>query len=217
MQILLLGAPGSGKGTQAKRMMERHAIPQISTGDLLRAAVAEQTPLGVEAKGYMDAGQLVPDSLVLRLIEGRLAAEDAQGGFILDGFPRNVSQAKALDPLLERQDKPLQRVILIEVPIETLVQRLTGRLTCQSCGAVFNQQTQPPQQAGVCDLCGGTLSHRSDDNEDTVRKRLAVYQEQTEPLVAFYGERSIVRRLDGDRPIEAVDADIEAVLAERLA
>ena len=213
MRIVLMGAPGSGKGTQAKKMVNTFGIPQISTGDLLRAAVAAETELGLKAKSAMDAGQLVPDDLVLGLIRDRLQEPDAQKGFILDGFPRNVAQAEALDEMLAGIDSPLDRAIQIDVPFEELKKRLTGRVTCGDCGAVFNTHTFPPSQEGVCDVCGGELVHRADDNEETVVNRLKVYDEQTRPLIEYYDSRGLLKHINGTRDIELIFDEIRQLLA----
>ena len=208
MRVILLGAPGSGKGTQAQLMTERFGIPQISTGDLLRSAVSKNTPLGQQAKAHMDAGQLVPDEIVLGMIRERLASPDTDNGFILDGFPRNLNQAERLDSMLEAMGKPLDAVLFIDVDFDILMQRLAGRLTCESCGAVFNIYTSPPRQDGICDNCGGNLHHRADDNEETISNRLRVYEAQTKPLVGYYAERGKLLRLDGEREIEEIFADV---------
>ena len=212
MRIVLLGAPGSGKGTQAKLIVEKYGIPQISTGDLLRAAVAAGTELGKRAKAAMDAGELVSDDIVLGMIRERLAEPDTEKGFILDGFPRNLAQAEALDALLDELGKPLQAAILIDVPFDSLLKRLTGRLTCEKCGAVYNIYTNPPKQEGVCDKCGGKLIHRADDNEETIRNRLQVYQEQTEPLIDYYEKQGKLHRIDGEGDIQAIFQAVSAVL-----
>lgn len=213
MRIVLMGAPGSGKGTQAKKMVTTFGIPQISTGDLLRAAVAAETELGLKAKSAMDAGQLVPDDLVLGLIRDRLQEPDAQKGFILDGFPRNVVQAEALDEMLAGIDSPLDRAIQIDVPFEELKKRLTGRVTCGDCGAVFNTHTFPPKKEGVCDVCGGELVHRADDNEETVVNRLKVYDEQTRPLIEYYDKHGLLKHINDTRDIELIFDEIRQLLA----
>jgi len=204
MRIVLLGAPGSGKGTQAKHMVERYRVPQISTGDLLRSAVTAGTPLGQQAKAAMDAGQLVPDEIVLGMIRERLAMPDADAGFILDGFPRNISQAEALDRMLEEMGRPLDGTLLIDVDFDLLMQRLSGRLTCESCGAVFNRYTKPPRHDTVCDMCGGNLHHRADDNEETISNRLRVYEAQTKPLVSYYQSRGVLETIDGEGEIDEI-------------
>ncbi len=197
MRIVLLGAPGSGKGTQAKRLVEKYNIPQISTGDLLRAAVAAGTELGKRAKAAMDVGQLVTDDIVLGIIQERLAESDAKSGFILDGFPRNIPQAQSLDAMLARVGQPLQLSLLVDVDTEVLMKRITGRRTCGSCGAIYNIYFTPPKEPGKCDKCGGVLQHRSDDNETTVRSRLEVYEQQTVPLVSYYKAQGKLRTVKG--------------------
>lgn len=198
MRVVLLGAPGSGKGTQAKLMVEKYKIPQISTGDLLRTAVAEESALGIQAKAAMDAGQQVSDDLVLALIQERLTLEDdAQNGFILDGFPRNLAQAEALDAMLMRLGKPLQIGLLIDIDFDALMQRLTGRRTCLSCGKMCNIFSSPPHLDGQCDHCGGNLRHRVDDNEETIGNRLRVYESQTCPVIEYYRELDKLRTVQG--------------------
>ena len=186
MRIVLLGAPGSGKGTQAKLLVERFSVPQISTGDLLRAAVTAQSSLGLKAKAAMDAGELVSDEIVLGMIRERLAEPDAKAGFILDGFPRNRAQATALDALLTELGLGIDRAIHIQVPFDELLKRLAGRRTCTQCGALYNVFFSPPRRAGVCDRCGGALMQRDDDNEQTISRRLRVYEDQTQPLIEYY-------------------------------
>jgi adenylate kinase len=186
MRIVLLGAPGSGKGTQAKLLVERFGVPQISTGDLLRAAVAAQSALGLKAKAAMDAGELVSDDIVLGMIRERLAEPDAKAGFILDGFPRNRAQATALDALLTELGLGIDRAIHIQVPFDELLKRLAGRRTCTQCGALYNVFFSPPPRAGVCDRGGGALMQRDDDNEQTISRRLRVYEDQTQPLIEYY-------------------------------
>ena len=186
MRIVLLGAPGSGKGTQAKLLVERFSVPQISTGDLLRAAVTAQSALGLKAKAAMDAGELVSDDIVLGMIRERLAEPDAKAGFILDGFPRNRAQATALDALLTELGLGIDRAIHIQVPFDELLKRLAGRRTCTQCGALYNVFFSPPRRAGVCDRCDGALMQRDDDNEQTISRRLRVYEDQTQPLIEYY-------------------------------
>ncbi|MBI1196208.1 MAG: adenylate kinase [Gammaproteobacteria bacterium] len=214
MRIILLGAPGSGKGTQSKLLMAKYQIPQVSTGDLLRAAVSEQTELGLKAKAAMDAGQLVSDEIVLGMIRERLSKDDARNGFILDGFPRNLAQAEALDPLLKEMGQPLTAALLIDVDKASLMQRLTGRRTCKSCGQVYNVYTHPPHTEGRCDECGGELLQRSDDHEDTIGNRLQVYEAQTEPLIAFYGAQGILCKTTGDGEVEDIFARITGLLED---
>ena len=212
MRIVLIGAPGGGKGTQAKLLVEKYGIPQISTGDLLREAVAAGTPLGMRAKAAMEAGQLVSDDIVLGMIQERLSKPDAQKGFILDGFPRNIPQAESLDKLLEQMGKPLQVSLLIDVDFNILMQRLTGRRTCSQCGAIFNVHTSPPRMEGRCDKCGGELTQRADDNEETVGQRLRVYEAQTAPLIEYYRRQGIVRTVQGVGEIEDIFAAIQRIL-----
>lgn len=196
MRIVLLGAPGSGKGTQAKLLAEKYRIPHISTGDLLRANLAAGTPLGLKAKAAMDAGQLVSDDLVLDIIRDRLRSPDARKGFILDGFPRNIPQAQALDGMLRNINQPLDAAVLMEVDFDILMQRLTGRRTCENCGAAYNVYTNPPRLEDQCDRCGGHLHHRADDNEETIGNRLRVYETQTKPLIGYYRDQGRYETMD---------------------
>ena len=216
MRIVLLGAPGSGKGTQAKLLVEKYHIPQISTGDLLREAVAAGTELGRKAKAAMDAGQLVSDDIVLGMIQERLARPDAKSGFILDGFPRNIPQAQALDAMLARVGQPLQLALLVDVDTDVLMKRITGRRSCGSCGAIYNIYFSPPRTPGKCDKCGGVLQHRSDDNEDTVRNRLAVYHEQTAPLIAYYKAQGKLRTVRGVGAISDIFQRMQEVIEIQL-
>ena len=206
MRIVLLGAPGSGKGTQAKLLVEKYKIPQISTGDLLRAEVAGGSELGKRAKAAMDAGRLVSDEVVLGMIQSRLAKPDAKGGSILDGFPRNIPQAQALDAMLARLGQPLQLALLVDVEKDVLLKRLTGRRSCSKadCGAIYNIYFSPSKAGNKCEKCGATLSHRSDDNEETVGKRLQVYESQTAPLVAYYKAQGKLRTVKGVGPMGAI-------------
>jgi adenylate kinase len=204
MKIVLLGAPGSGKGTQAQLLIDKYSVPQISTGDLLRAAVEAQTPLGRQAKTIMDAGQLVPNDIVLGMIRERLYNPDAKNGFILDGFPRNIEQAEALDKLLDGMGQPIDTALLIDVDFDILMQRLTGRLTCNSCDTVYNMFTNPPVMDNECDKCGSSLHHRSDDNEDTIGKRLRVYETQTQPVIDFYRDQNILISVEGKGDIQDI-------------
>jgi len=212
LNLVLLGPPGAGKGTQAARIVADYAIPHISTGDILRAAVKEQTPLGLEAKKYMDAGELVPDSVVIGIVRDRLNQPDTAEGFLMDGFPRTIPQAEALDRVLAELDRAVTKVLVLLVDEEELVRRLTGRRVCRSCGALFHIYLNPPKAEGICDLCGGELYQRDDDNELTVRNRLDVYRKQTEPLIDYYDRAGLVVRLDGSLPPEEVYAEIQAVL-----
>ena len=197
MNIILLGPPGAGKGTQAKRLMEQYKIPQISTGDMLREALKAGTPLGLEAKKYMESGALVPDSVVVGLVGERVRKPDASKGYMLDGFPRNVPQAETLDGMLSQMGQKIDHVVSVEVPSRELMGRLTGRRTCRACGAGFHVMFDPPKKEGVCDKCGGELYQRADDNEKTVASRLEVYEAQTKPLIDYYEKQGKLRRIDG--------------------
>ncbi|HVT36994.1 MAG TPA: adenylate kinase [Nevskiaceae bacterium] len=208
MRIVLLGAPGSGKGTQAKKLMERFKIPQVSTGDLLRAAVAGGTELGKKAKVAMDAGQLVADDIVIGMIKERLEQEDTHHGFIFDGFPRSIPQAEALDTMLAGLNKPLQTALLLHVEFDALFKRLTGRRTCKVCGQMYNIYYSAPKKDGVCDKEGGELMQRADDNEDTISKRLKVYREQTEPLIAYYKAQKKFQTVEGEGSMDKIFDDI---------
>jgi len=212
MNLILLGPPGAGKGTQAKMLIDRFTIPQISTGDILRAAVKEGTPMGVKAKSYMDAGSLVPDEVVVGIVRERLQKPDCSKGFILDGFPRTVPQADALKESLRDLGKDITSVVSLEVDTEALVTRLTGRRTCRQCGRGFHVSFDPPSNDGVCDACGGELYQRDDDQESTIRNRLQVYHDQTAPLVAYYEQDGLVAAIDGMQEIDVVRADILAAL-----
>jgi adenylate kinase len=215
MRIVLLGPPGSGKGTQSQRLIASHGIPQISTGDLLRAAVAAQSKLGIAAKSAMDAGKLVADQIVLGMIRERLALPDVARGFILDGFPRNLSQAAALEELLQQVGQPLDVVVLMQVDNEELVRRIGGRRTCRNCGRVFNIFTSPPATGETCPKTGAAhdLFQRPDDNEATVAERLKVYDEKTRPLAQFYAQRGLLKRIDAQGDLDVVTARLEAVLS----
>ena len=212
MKLILLGPPGAGKGTQAKMLTERFSIPQISTGDILRAAVKEGTPMGRKAKEYMDAGGLVPDEVVVGIVRDRLLAADCDNGFILDGFPRTVAQADALQDNLQEMDKALDRVISLEVDAEALVERLTGRRTCKECGRGYHVKFDPPREDAICDACGGSLFQRGDDQEETIRKRLQVYAEQTSPLISYYRDAGVLMELDGMQPIPQVQEKMLSLL-----
>ncbi|KPK59932.1 MAG: adenylate kinase [Gammaproteobacteria bacterium SG8_31] len=216
MRIILLGAPGSGKGTQAQKLVDQFNIPQVSTGDLLREAVSSGTDLGRRAKTAMDAGELVSDNIVLGMIRERLARPDADNGFILDGFPRNISQAQSLDGLLEELGAPLDSAVLMDVDFDVLLKRLTGRRTCSKCGRVFNVYFFPPKQEAVCDACGGELLQRADDNEETISQRLKVYEAQTAPLVSFYESRDKLKVVPAEGEIDAVYERLVAALVPSL-
>ncbi|MBM4286745.1 MAG: adenylate kinase [Deltaproteobacteria bacterium] len=214
MNLILLGGPGAGKGTQAKLLIEKYQIPQISTGDILRAAVKEGTAMGKKAKEYMDAGQLVPDEVVIGIIEDRLKQADAQKGFILDGFPRTVPQAEALDATLKKMGSKIDHVLSIEVDEEELVTRLTGRRTCKNlaCGQMFHIQFTPPKKEGVCDKCGSDLYQRDDDNETTVRSRLTTYNQATKPLIDYYSKQGMVKTIKGVGGINDIFNKIVGIL-----
>jgi adenylate kinase len=214
MNLILLGGPGAGKGTQAKKLIDLYHIPQISTGDILRAAVKEGTEMGKKAKEYMDAGKLVPDEVVIGIIKDRLAQPDAKKGFILDGFPRTVPQAEALDQVLAGLGTKIDHVVSIDVDEEALVERLTGRRTCKNaaCGQMYHIKFTPPQKAGVCDKCGGELYQRDDDNEATVRNRLATYNQATAPLIGYYSQKGLVRPIKGVGSIDDIFNQIVGIL-----
>ncbi|MBW1990610.1 MAG: adenylate kinase [Deltaproteobacteria bacterium] len=214
MNLILLGGPGAGKGTQAKKLIEKYQIPQVSTGDILREAVKEGTPLGKKAKEFMDAGQLVPDEVVIGIVEERLKQPDCQKGFILDGFPRTVPQAEALDQVLAKMNSGIDHVISIEVDEEELVTRLTGRRTCRNCGQMYHIKFNPPKQEGVCDKCGGELYQRDDDNEATVRSRLATYNQATKPLVDYYAGKGLLRTIPGAGQIDDIFNKICSILGQ---
>lgn len=213
--MIMLGPPGSGKGTQAKRLTERFGIPQISTGDILREAVKEGTPLGKEAKRYMDEGKLVPDEVVVGIVRERLKEPDCEKGFILDGFPRTVAQAEALDRILEEMGRKIDHVIDIEVSEDELLKRLTGRRTCKRCGAMYHIIFNPPKRDGICDQCGGELYQRDDDKEETIKARLKVYREQTAPLIDYYEKRGLLRRIEGSGKIEEIEERILKAIGEK--
>ena len=212
MNIVFLGPPGAGKGTQAKRITEKYGIPQISTGDMFREHLSKGTELGKKAKEYMEKGQLVPDEIVLSMVEERLKQADCERGFILDGFPRTVAQAEALDEMLAKWGKKIDYAIAIEVPDEVLVERLTGRRTCKKCGMMYHIKFKPPKEENKCDVCGGELYQRPDDNEETVRNRLKVYYESTAPLIEYYEKKGVLHRIDGQGSIEEIFERIVKVL-----
>jgi len=212
MNLILLGAPGSGKGTQAKFLVQKYSIPQISTGDILREEVKSGTVLGLKAKEYMDKGQLVPDEVVVGMVEERVKKGDCTTGFILDGFPRTVAQADALEGTLQRMKKALSRVILVNVDEDELVKRLTGRRVCEKCGAGYHVIFDPPKQEGVCDKCQGKLYQRDDDKESTIRNRLKVYNNQTAPLIEYYQKKQLLSVVDGMGSIEEIFGRISKAL-----
>ena len=197
MQAILLGPPGAGKGTQAKMLTERYGVPQVSTGDILRAAVAAGTPLGKEAKTYMDRGALVPDEVVIGIVRDRLGEPNCRKGYLLDGFPRTVAQAEALNRMLKKLGAPLPRVVSLEVGEEELVKRLSGRRTCPACGEPFHVESHSPRVEGICDKCGGRLIQREDDREETIRRRLQVYRKETEPLIGYYQNQGLLKTVNG--------------------
>lgn len=210
--LILLGPPGAGKGTQAGRIVTEYGIPHISTGDILRSAVKNQTQMGLEAKKFMDAGELVPDSVVIGIVKDRLQEPDTAKGFLMDGFPRTIPQAEALDEALEGLGRAVSKTVVILVDEEDLVRRLTGRRICRSCQTPFHVMFNPPKVENVCDVCSGELYQRDDDAEATVRNRLEVYRNQTEPLIEYYDRQGVVARIDGAQAPEAVYEDIRAVL-----
>lgn len=213
MDLILLGLPGAGKGTQAEYITKTFDVPHISTGDIFRAAVGNETPLGLEAKKYMDAGELVPDELTNDIVKERLKEDDVASGFLLDGYPRTINQSKALRANLEELGRKLDAVIYLNVPTEILMDRLTGRYICSNCGATYHKIFNPTKEEGVCDVCGGTeFYQREDDKPETVKKRIAVNEEQTKELVDFYKKEDILVEVDGNQDPKAVFADVERLL-----
>ncbi|TFH05118.1 MAG: adenylate kinase [Methanosarcina sp.] len=213
MNIILFGPPGAGKGTQAKKLVDFYGIPQISTGDILRANVRAETELGLAAKAFMDRGDLVPDEVLIGIIKNRLNEPDCTKGFILDGYPRTLPQANALGVILEEIEKPIDIILNFEVPDEELVERTSGRLMCK-CGASYHKTFNPPKKAGICDICGAEVYQRADDTEDAVKNRLEVYKKQTQPLIDYYKETGILITLDGTKDIDAVFEGIKGILAK---
>lgn len=214
MRAVLLGPPGAGKGTQAVRLVEKYNVPQISTGDIFRANIKEGTELGKKAQEYMNAGNLVPDELVVDLVKDRLMQEDCRNGYLLDGFPRTIYQAEELDKFLAEQGQKLDAVVNLKVGKETLIKRLTQRRVCRDCGCGYHLEFSPPKVEGVCDKCGGELMQRADDTRETVEKRLGVYEEQTAPLIGFYTDNGLIRNFDADKDREEIFRDIVAELGE---
>ena len=214
MRLVLLGPPGAGKGTQAKQLEEELKIPQIASGDLLRAAVRNKTPLGMQAKRYMDQGTLVPDDLVLKMIEERLREPDAVNGFILDGFPRTLAQAEALREVLEGSCQSLDLVLALVVPDQEIIKRISGRRTCKNCGAMFHTIFDPPRNVGLCNKCNGELYQRDDDAEDTVKMRLEVYDTQIRPLLSYYQDRGLLKRIEGVGSLDDIRCCIKGVIQE---
>jgi adenylate kinase len=214
VRLAFLGPPGAGKGTQARELSRQWGVPHIATGDMLREAVTAGTPLGREAKGYMDRGELVPDSVIVAMVGQRLAEPDAARGYVLDGFPRTVPQAEALGQLLKDVGQALDLVVYFDVPEAEILRRMTGRRVCRACGETFHVAFAPPERDGVCDRCQGELYHRDDDSEATVRRRLEVYARQTEPLLAFYRERGLLAAIEGEGAIDEIRASLHRVIDE---
>lgn len=212
MKIVMLGAPGAGKGTQAKMIAEKYGIPHISTGDIFRANIKNGTELGMEAKKYMDQGLLVPDELTVRILLDRVAKQDCKEGYVLDGFPRTIPQAKVLDEALARLGDQIDYAIDVEVPDENIIRRMSGRRSCCGCGATYHIEHIPPKEEGICDACGGALVLRDDDKPETVKSRLDVYHKQTQPLIDFYSQKDILRTVDGTMDMKDVFAAVAAIL-----
>lgn len=212
MKIIMLGAPGAGKGTQAKQIADKYQIPHISTGDIFRANIKEGTELGTKAKTYMDQGLLVPDELVVELVADRIAKDDCKNGFVLDGFPRTIPQAEALDDALAKMGEKMDYAVDVDVPDENIVSRMGGRRACVNCGATYHIVNIPTKVEGICDKCGKEVILRDDDKPETVQKRLSVYHEQTQPLIAYYQNQGILKSVDGTRPMEDVFAEIVGIL-----
>jgi len=212
MKLLIMGRPGAGKGTQAVNIREYYNIPHISTGDMFRAAIKNKTALGLEAKSYMDKGALVPDEVTIGIVKARLLEDDCKKGFLLDGFPRTIAQAEALDAFLKENGIKLDAVLDVNVPAEILVRRMVGRRVCKTCGATYHVEFNPSKVEGVCDNCGSPLIQRADDTEATAKNRLAVYDNQTAPLLEFYKKQNILKTVNGDQPLDKVFEDIKSVL-----
>ena len=212
MKIIMLGAPGAGKGTQAKMIADKYGVPHISTGDIFRANIKNGTELGMEAKKYMDQGLLVPDELTVRILLDRVAQDDCKNGYVLDGFPRTIPQAEVLDSELTKLGDHIDYAINVDVPDENIVKRMSGRRACLTCGASYHIEHVPPKKEGICDVCGSELVLRDDDKPETVKNRLNVYHEQTQPLIDFYTEKGVLKTVDGTVPMEEVFAAITAIL-----
>ncbi len=211
MNIILLGPPGAGKGTQAKKIAENYGVPHISTGDILRENISNNTPLGMKAKSYMSRGELVPDELLITIIKDRLSRKDCANGFLLDGYPRTIPQADALQMILTESNKRIDVVLNIEVSDEELIKRLSGRRMCK-CGASYHVIFNPPEKDGICNLCKGKLYQRDDDKEEAIKNRLIVYKKQTQPLIEYYNDKGLIRRIDGGKDISEIFDDIKTVL-----
>lgn len=212
MKIIMLGAPGAGKGTQAKMIADKYGVPHVSTGDIFRANIKNGTELGMEAKKYMDQGLLVPDELTVRILLDRVAQDDCKNGYVLDGFPRTFPQAEVLDSELTKLGDHIDYAINVDVPDENIVKRMSGRRACLTCGATYHIEHVPPKKEGICDVCGSELVLRDDDKPETVKNRLNVYHEQTQPLIDFYTEKGVLKTVDGTVPMEEVFAAITAIL-----
>ena len=212
MKIIMLGAPGAGKGTQAKMIAEKFGIPHISTGDIFRANIKNGTELGKKAKEYMDQGQLVPDELTVQILLDRVAEADCKDGYVLDGFPRTIPQADVLDKELTKLGDQVDFAINVDVPDENIIRRMSGRRACLKCGATYHIEHIPPKKEGICDTCGSELVQRDDDKPETVKNRLSVYHEQTQPLIEYYTEKNILKTVDGTRDMQEVFSDIVDIL-----
>ena len=214
MRLIMLGAPGAGKGTQAKKIAKKYQIPHISTGDIFRANIKAGTELGLKAKSYMDQGQLVPDEVTIGMLLDRISKDDSKNGYVLDGFPRTIPQAESLTAALKERGEKIDYAVDVDVPDENIVNRMSGRRACLGCGATYHIQFNAPKQEGVCDTCGESLVLRDDDKAETVQKRLTVYHDQTQPLIDYYKKQDILKTVDGTQPMEQVFADIVAILGE---
>ncbi len=215
MKIIMLGAPGAGKGTHAKHITQKYAIPAISTGDIFRENIKAGTELGKKAKGYMDAGKLVPDELVCDLVVDRINQEDCKNGYILDGFPRTIPQAEALTEALKKQNDAVDFAIEVDVPDDVIIERMSGRRVCKGCGATYHIKNVPPKKEGICDECGEEIILRDDDAPETVKKRLGVYHEQTAPLIEYYDKLGVLKTIDGTQSLEKCASDIDAILESK--
>lgn len=212
MKIVMLGAPGAGKGTQAKMIAEKYSIPHVSTGDIFRANIKEGTPLGLEAKSYMDQGKLVPDELTVKILLDRVAKDDCKNGYVLDGFPRTIPQAEVLKDALSKLNDKIDYAVNVDVPDENIVKRMSGRRACVTCGATYHIEHVPPKKEGICDKCGSELILRDDDKPETVLNRLKVYHDQTQPLIDFYNNEGVLREVNGTRDVKVVFEDIVSIL-----